>query len=53
MASSSSSSHNRVLPTHCKCGFPIMKRTAWTEGNPGRRKNCNSFYWIDPEIYNQ
>ncbi|GJT37040.1 hypothetical protein Tco_0936905 [Tanacetum coccineum] len=65
MASSSSSSRNRVLPTHCKCGFPLMKRTAWTEGNPCRRflncrysnipckKNCNAFYWIDPEIYNQ
>ncbi|GJX03540.1 putative reverse transcriptase domain-containing protein [Tanacetum coccineum] len=65
MASSSSSSRNRVLPTHCKCGFPLVKRTAWTEGNPCRRflncrysnipgrMNCNAFYWIDPEIYNQ
>ncbi|GKC72507.1 hypothetical protein Tco_1118390 [Tanacetum coccineum] len=65
MASSSSSLRNRVLPTHCKCGFPLVKRTAWTDINPHRRflncrnsnipsrKNCNAFYWIDHEMYNQ
>nr|GEV23862.1 hypothetical protein [Tanacetum cinerariifolium] len=61
MSSSSFTSHRR-LPTHCKCGFPLVKRMSWTDLNPGRRflnypssniaskKECDAFWWIDHEI---
>ncbi|GJZ09903.1 hypothetical protein Tco_0544186 [Tanacetum coccineum] len=60
--SSSSATSRRRLPTHCKCGFPLVKRVSWTYLNPARRflncrnsniarrKNCDAFWWIDPEI---
>ncbi|GJW97685.1 hypothetical protein Tco_0179493 [Tanacetum coccineum] len=53
-----------VIPTHCQCNKPLVRRVAWTDINPCRRflnyRNsniagttyCNSFYWIDPELTN-
>ncbi|GKA55194.1 hypothetical protein Tco_0754143 [Tanacetum coccineum] len=34
----------RVIPTHCQCNMPLVRRIAGT--------SCNSFYWIDPELTN-
>ncbi|GKA86186.1 hypothetical protein Tco_0807897, partial [Tanacetum coccineum] len=53
-----------VIPTHCQCNMPLVRRVAWTDTNPCRRflncrfsniagtTRCNSFYWIDPELTN-
>ncbi|GKE61118.1 hypothetical protein Tco_1511485 [Tanacetum coccineum] len=41
--SSSSATSRRRLPTHCKCGFPLVKRVSWTDLNPARRfLNCRN-----------
>ncbi|GJU81810.1 hypothetical protein Tco_1284175 [Tanacetum coccineum] len=60
--SSSLATPRRRLPTHCKCGFPLVKRMSWTDlnhamrflncrnSNIARRKKCDAFCWIDPEI---
>ncbi|GJR84980.1 RNA-directed DNA polymerase, eukaryota [Tanacetum coccineum] len=48
----------------CKCKFPLVRRTAWTDLNPCRRflnyrksnvtskKSCDAFFWIDLELHN-
>ncbi|GKE29864.1 hypothetical protein Tco_1445248 [Tanacetum coccineum] len=62
--SATSIRRRRVIPTHCQCNMPLVRRVAWTDTNPCRRflncrfsniagtTHCNSFYWIDPELTN-
>ncbi|GJY74940.1 hypothetical protein Tco_0479371 [Tanacetum coccineum] len=62
--SATSIRRRRVIPTHCQCNMPLVRRVAWTDTNPCRRflncrfsniagtTRCNSFYWIDPELTN-
>ncbi|KAK4439217.1 hypothetical protein Salat_0256600 [Sesamum alatum] len=43
----------------CVCGDPIVTKTSWTNGNPGRRFRgcsgqnggyCDTFEWVDPPM---
>ncbi|KAH7866663.1 hypothetical protein Vadar_023367 [Vaccinium darrowii] len=58
-SSSASSTFQIEYPT-CNCGKPSPMRKSKTKENPGRRflgcgnyekgkKNCDYFYWIDPD----
>nr|GEX61121.1 hypothetical protein [Tanacetum cinerariifolium] len=52
------------LPRLCKCRNPLVRRTAWTvfnscrrflncrNSNVTRKKSCDAFYKIDPELNN-
>ncbi|GJR50877.1 hypothetical protein Tco_1401398 [Tanacetum coccineum] len=62
--SATSIRRRRVIPTHCQCNVPLVRRVDWTDTNPCRRflncrfsniagtTRCNSFYCIDPELTN-
>ncbi|GKA06617.1 hypothetical protein Tco_0685841 [Tanacetum coccineum] len=39
--SATSIRRRRVIPTHCQCNMPLVRRVAWTDTNPCRRfLNC-------------
>ncbi|KAH7837124.1 hypothetical protein Vadar_009940 [Vaccinium darrowii] len=59
-SSSSASSTFQIEYQICNCGKPSPMRKSKTKENPGRRflgcgnyekgkKNCDYFYWIDPD----
>nr|GEX71853.1 hypothetical protein [Tanacetum cinerariifolium] len=55
---------NLQFPRLCKCGNPLVRRTAWIVYNPCRRflncrnsnvigkSSCDAFSWIDPKLNN-
>ncbi|GJY80180.1 hypothetical protein Tco_0492931 [Tanacetum coccineum] len=59
MSASSNVRRRRVIPTHCECQKPLVRRVSscrrflnYRNSNIPSVMRCNAFYWIDPEVPN-